>query len=73
MGPALAGPINEETLKVLGLILLIMIARTQFRTILSVVVLGAMIGLGFQIVEDLLYSVNTAIQFPTPTRSLRSH
>ncbi|MGW7476675.1 PrsW family intramembrane metalloprotease [Streptomyces cyaneofuscatus] len=64
MGPALAGPINEETLKVLGLILLIMIARTQFRTILSVVVLGAMIGLGFQIVEDLLYSVNTAIQFP---------
>ncbi|MFI5743085.1 PrsW family intramembrane metalloprotease [Streptomyces anulatus] len=63
-GPALAGPINEETLKILGVILLIMIARTQFRTILSVVVLGAMIGLGFQIVEDLLYSLNTAIQFP---------
>ncbi|MFD6801660.1 PrsW family intramembrane metalloprotease [Streptomyces cyaneofuscatus] len=63
-GPALAGPINEETLKILGVILLIMIARTQFRTILSVVVLGAMVGLGFQIVEDLLYSVNTAIQFP---------
>ncbi|MEU0145845.1 PrsW family intramembrane metalloprotease [Streptomyces sp. NPDC006288] len=63
-GPALAGPINEEILKLLGVILLVMIARTQFRTILSVVVLGAMIGLGFQIVEDLLYSVNTAIQFP---------
>ncbi|MFJ6460406.1 PrsW family intramembrane metalloprotease [Streptomyces sp. NPDC091387] len=63
-GPALAGPINEEILKLLGVIVLVMIARTQFRTILSVVVLGAMIGLGFQIVEDLLYSVNTAIQFP---------
>ncbi|WLQ40881.1 PrsW family intramembrane metalloprotease [Streptomyces laculatispora] len=63
-GPALAGPINEEILKLLGIVVLVMIARTQFRTILSVVVLGAMIGLGFQIVEDLLYSVNTAIQFP---------
>ncbi|MEU8700668.1 PrsW family intramembrane metalloprotease [Streptomyces sp. NPDC048680] len=63
-GPALAGPTNEEILKLLGVIVLVMIARTQFRTILSVVVLGAMIGLGFQIVEDLLYSVNTAIQFP---------
>lgn len=63
-GPALAGPINEEILKLLGVVVLIMIARTQFRTILSVVVVGAMIGLGFQIVEDLLYSVNTAIQFP---------
>ncbi|MFJ2703337.1 PrsW family intramembrane metalloprotease [Streptomyces sp. NPDC087428] len=63
-GPALAGPTNEEILKLLGVIVLVMIARTQFRTILSVVVLGAMIGLGFQIVEDLLYSVNSAIQFP---------
>ncbi|MED7948637.1 PrsW family intramembrane metalloprotease [Streptomyces sp. BE303] len=63
-GPALAGPINEELLKLLGVVVLIMIARTQFRTILSVVAVGAMIGLGFQIVEDLLYSVNTAIQFP---------
>lgn len=68
-GPASAGPINEETLKVLGVILLVMIARTQFRSLLSVVVIGAMVGLGFQVVEDLIYSMNTAVVFPNTNQT----
>lgn len=63
-GAALAGPGVEETLKILGVILLILVARTQFRTILSVVITGAMVGLGFQVREDLTYSLNNAISFP---------
>ena len=54
----------EETLKYLGVILLVLIARTQFPTILSVVVIGATVGLGFQVVEDLTYSINAASTFP---------
>ncbi|MCD0449667.1 PrsW family intramembrane metalloprotease [Actinocorallia sp. API 0066] len=64
-GPALAAPTNEEIFKYLGVVLLVMIARTQFPTILSVVVMGAMVGLGFQVMEDLVYTANTAIQFPS--------
>lgn len=63
--PALAAPTNEELFKYVGVVLLVMIARTQFPTILSVVVTGATVGLGFQVVEDLVYTANTAIQFPS--------
>ncbi|MFG3041936.1 PrsW family intramembrane metalloprotease [Streptomyces sp. NPDC048330] len=63
-GPALAGPVNEETLKLIGVIVLVMIARSQFRGILAAVVIGATVGLGFQVVEDLVYTVNTGIEFP---------
>ncbi|MEU3274796.1 PrsW family intramembrane metalloprotease [Saccharomonospora sp. NPDC006951] len=64
-GAALVGPTIEETLKLCGVLLLILIARSQFRTIVSVVVVGALVGLGFQILEDLSYSVRAAVQFPT--------
>ncbi|GAB2960421.1 PrsW family glutamic-type intramembrane protease [Saccharothrix stipae] len=63
-GAALAGPSVEETLKVLGVILLVLVARNQFPTVLSVVAVGAVVGLGFQVLEDLSYSINTAIAFP---------
>ncbi|BEL12989.1 PrsW family intramembrane metalloprotease [Actinoplanes sichuanensis] len=64
--PAIAGPTTEELLKYLGVILLVLIARTQFRTILSVVAIGAVVGLGFQVIEDLDYTVNTAISIGSP-------
>lgn len=64
-GAAFAGPTVEETLKVLGVVLLILVARNQFPTVLSVVVTGATVGLGFQVVEDLSYSINTAASFPS--------
>ncbi len=46
------------------MVLLVLVARNQFRTLLSVVATGAVVGLGFQVVEDLSYSINTAIAFP---------
>jgi len=67
-GPALAGPITEEFLKLAGVILLILTARSQFRTDVSVLIVGAMAGLGFQVVENLNYTVRAAINFPTESQ-----
>lgn len=67
-GPALAGPITEEFLKLVGVILLILTARSQFRTEVSVLVVGAMAGLGFQVVENLNYTVRSAITFPSESQ-----
>jgi protease PrsW len=60
-GAAMAGPITEEFFKTIGIILLVLVARTQFLTTLSVVVTGAMVGLGFQIVENVVYSTNAVV------------
>ena len=63
-GPAIAGPITEEFLKLAGVILLVLVARNQFQTSLSVLIVGAMTGLGFQVVENLTYTLNASIHFP---------
>jgi len=63
-GPAIAGPITEEFLKIAGVILLILVARNQFQTYLSVLIVGAMTGLGFQVIENLTYTVNASMHFP---------
>lgn len=63
-GPAVAGPITEEFLKLAGVILLVLVARNQFQTYLSVLIVGAMTGLGFQVVENLSYTVNASMHFP---------
>src|SRR6185436_12520369 len=56
-GAALAGPTVEEIAKTLGIIAIVLIARTQINSVLDGVVYGAMVGLGFQIVEDIVYAV----------------
>lgn len=63
-GPAIAGPITEEFLKLAGVVLLVLVARTQFQTMLSVLIVGAMTGLGFQVVENLSDTVSTSLNFP---------
>ncbi len=60
-GAAIAGPTSEELLKYLGVIVLVLIAKTQFRSILSAMAMGALVGLGFQIIEDMIYSINNAL------------
>ena len=57
-GPALAAPLIEETLKVLGIVVLVLIARSQFDSPLDGMVYGALVGLGFQVVEDFAYCMN---------------
>lgn len=54
-GAALIVPISEEWSKAFGLLLLIAIAPRVVRTAFDGFVLGAFLGLGFQIVEDISY------------------
>jgi protease PrsW len=57
-GSAIAGPTVEELVKGLGVIVLVLIARAQINSVLDGMVYGALVGLGFQIVEDIIYAVN---------------
>ena len=56
-GAALAGPTVEETAKTLGVVAIVLIARAQVNSVLDGVVYGAMVGLGFQIVEDIIFAL----------------
>jgi RsiW-degrading membrane proteinase PrsW (M82 family) len=55
--PAFAGPTTEEPLKLMGVIVLAMIAWRQFDSLLSGLFYGALVGLGFQVSEDFAYAV----------------
>jgi RsiW-degrading membrane proteinase PrsW (M82 family) len=57
-GPAIAGPTIEELLKGLGVIVIVLIAQAQVNSVLDGMVYGALVGLGFQVVEDVIYAVN---------------
>lgn len=46
------------------MLLIILIARSPFRTTLSVLIIGAMVGLGFQVMENLSYTVKAAVSYP---------
>jgi protease PrsW len=59
-GAAIAGPIDEETLKAAGLLLLVLIATAEIDTPIDGLVYGAFVGLGFQIMEDFQYLTNPA-------------
>ncbi|MBM2616721.1 PrsW family intramembrane metalloprotease [Actinoplanes sp. LDG1-06] len=56
-GAALAGPTVEEIAKTLGVVAIVLIARAQVNSVLDGVVYGAMVGLGFQIAEDIVFAV----------------
>lgn len=57
-GPAIAGPTVEEVLKTLGVVAVVLIARAQVNSVVDGVVYGALVGLGFEIVEDIVYAVS---------------
>jgi RsiW-degrading membrane proteinase PrsW (M82 family) len=57
-GAALAGPTVEETAKALGIVAIVLVARAQVNSVLDGVVYGSLVGLGFQVVEDVFYAVN---------------
>jgi RsiW-degrading membrane proteinase PrsW (M82 family) len=56
-GAALAGPTVEEIAKTLGVVAIVLIAREQINSVLDGVVYGALVGLGFQIVEDVVFAL----------------
>lgn len=59
--PALTAPFTEETSKAAGFILLLGLAPQLIRSPYDGVFIGAFIGLGFQLFEDVLYAFNGAI------------
>ncbi len=61
-GAGLTAPINEEFGKAIGLILLIGLAPQLVRSAYDGFIIGAYIGLGFQVFEDVLYVYNGATQ-----------
>ncbi|MEU4621015.1 PrsW family intramembrane metalloprotease [Actinoplanes sp. NPDC023801] len=56
-GAALAGPTVEEIAKTLGVVAIVLIARSQINSVLDGIVYGALVGLGFQIVEDVVFAI----------------
>lgn len=54
---ALTAPFVEETVKVVGVVLICLIARREVDDVMDGFVYGAMVGLGFALVEDVFYFV----------------
>jgi RsiW-degrading membrane proteinase PrsW (M82 family) len=63
-GPAIVGPGVEETLKLMGVLVLFLIASSEFDGVMDGFVYGAMIGLGFTVVEDVSYFIIAAAAVP---------
>jgi protease PrsW len=61
-GAALTAPFVEEGFKALGIILLVSIARPELDDILDGFIWGAMVGIGFLVVEDVFYFMNAFVQ-----------
>ncbi|MGH1565261.1 PrsW family intramembrane metalloprotease [Mumia sp. DW29H23] len=59
-GASLAAPFTEEISKGLGLVLVITLAPRVVRTAFDGFIIGAFIGLGFQILENVSYVINSA-------------
>ena len=54
---ALTAPLTEEILKVAGVVLIALIAVDEIDDVMDGFVYGAMVGLGFAVVEDVLYFI----------------
>lgn len=60
-GPAISAPIDEELLKIMGVIAVMVIGREYIHRAMDGLILGMMCGVGFEIVENVLYGVQSAI------------
>ncbi|MEU3017003.1 PrsW family intramembrane metalloprotease [Nocardiopsis sp. NPDC007018] len=58
-GAALTAPLNEELLKTAGVVLIAVMAPRVVRGPVDGFVMGALVGLGFQLVEDFTYALNS--------------
>lgn len=63
-GNAIVAPGVEETLKLMGVVVIFLIASSEFDGIMDGFVYGAMVGLGFTVVEDLSYFIIAAAAVP---------
>ena len=63
-GAAIVGPGVEETLKLMGVVTLFLVASSEFDGVMDGFVFGAMVGLGFTVVEDVSYFINAVAAVP---------
>ncbi|MFI5259036.1 MAG: PrsW family glutamic-type intramembrane protease [Candidatus Limnocylindrales bacterium] len=63
-GAAVVGPGVEETLKLMGVVTIFLIASSEFDGVMDGFVYGAMVGLGFTVVEDVSYFINAVAAAP---------
>jgi len=61
-GAAIVAPINEELYKGAGLVIIFLMARSEIDGLMDGLVYGAMIGLGFQVVENVQYFMYAAAE-----------
>jgi RsiW-degrading membrane proteinase PrsW (M82 family) len=62
---AVIAPIIEEAVKAVILVLLFLVSRREFDNVLDGIVYGALVGLGFAFVENILYLSATGMQVGT--------
>ncbi len=62
-GAAVIAPVTEEILKLSGVVVLFLIAPAEFDGVMDGFVYGAMIGLGFTVVEDVSYFISATAAF----------
>lgn len=60
-GAAMAAPLDEETAKLAGVVLLVLMAPKAVRSPLDGFGYGALVGVGFQLIENFLYVFNTIV------------
>ena len=63
-GAALAAPTIEEPVKLLGVVMIALVAGREVNSIIDGLVYGAVVGLGFQVVEDITYAANAVDAYP---------
>jgi RsiW-degrading membrane proteinase PrsW (M82 family) len=61
---SLFAPLTEEPMKNLGIVVVLLLAATRPRTALDGLVVGSFVGLGFEIVENVVQSLNNALASP---------
>ena len=61
-GASLVAPLDEEFYKGAGLVMIYLIARNEIDGLMDGLVYGAMIGLGFQVMENIQYFVHAAAE-----------
>lgn len=55
IGGSLSAPVTEEIFKGMGVLLILLLARREFDSVLDGIIYGAMAGLGFAFTENILY------------------
>jgi RsiW-degrading membrane proteinase PrsW (M82 family) len=63
-GSALVAPTIEEPVKLLGVVMIALVATRQINSMVDGLVYGAVVGLGFQVVEDIVYAAGAVDAYP---------